>query len=180
MYRTLKASPLNNPRVHASAPGAFMRGNVHPEWVPQHSAIHYLLLGHLFKVHIPMWFVPGVFATLKPPVTERRRLQRLFYHPEVFYYQRDYTLFCFAGQVICWGFIINVIIRMVRACSRKSVKVKCELTKLFFARKCYVGRRLNETSLRRVQRANKRLIKVIRFWGFKVIRLFSVQASVQI
>ena len=26
--------------------------------------------------------VPGVFATLKPPVTERRRLQRLFYHPD--------------------------------------------------------------------------------------------------
>ena len=32
------------------------------------------------------------------------------------------------------------------------------------------GRRPNVTSLRRVQRANKRSIKVIRFWGFKVMR----------
>ena len=40
---------------------------MHPEWVPQHVVILYLLLGHLFKVHIPVWFVPGVFASLKPP-----------------------------------------------------------------------------------------------------------------
>ena len=59
-----------------------MRGNVHPVWVPQHFAIQSSLLGHLFKVHIPVCFVPGVFATLKPPVTELRRLQRLFYHPD--------------------------------------------------------------------------------------------------
>ena len=43
-----------------------MRGYVHPEWVPRYVAIHYLLLGHLFKVRIPVWFMPGVFATLKP------------------------------------------------------------------------------------------------------------------
>ena len=55
---------------------------MHPEWVPQLFAIQSLLLGHLFKVHIPVWYVPGVFATLKPPVTERRRLQRLFCHPD--------------------------------------------------------------------------------------------------
>ena len=80
-FETMKFN-IDLPRVHVSALGVFMRGYVHPEWVPRHLAIRYWLLGHLFKVHILVWIVPGVFAPLKLSVTERRRLQRLFYHPD--------------------------------------------------------------------------------------------------
>ena len=54
-----------------------MRGYVHPEWVPQHVAVHYLLLGHLFKVHISVWFGRGYSLRSNHLVNERRRLQRL-------------------------------------------------------------------------------------------------------
>ena len=94
-----------------------MRGYVHPEWVPRHLAIRYWLLGHLFKVHIPVWFVPGVFATLKRPGYRAETPSASFLpsgwceqaceslckfnHFFIINVITQITLFCYAGQVIC-------------------------------------------------------------------------------
>ena len=158
-----------------------MRGNVHPEWVPQHVAIHYSLLGHLFKVHIPIGLCRGYSLRSNLVLSSGDAFSvfsaiRFFFIINVMI---RIILFCFAGHENLWNllrFLLSTWLSGWCELARESLW-KSEMSvwenkqsSFFVAGKRNVGRRLNETSLRRVQHASKRSIKVIRFWGFKVMR----------